>query len=213
MTDKAKDLLGKINEAVAEANKSEKALKEAQDKHKAAADEHYSNTKKVGLLLLEVNKTHKGKDFENYLKQVKGLQRSRAYDYLRLAGGRVTEEELRTEARKRKQKSRAKLKELPPKPTAALPKPKAVQQVFDTPEEAHAGAAAEDSVTKTNVTEFPSIDASAKALADFKLECQLLCQRYMRKMTGKHRFEACSYLKNVVQMVQMDPFNGRGAAQ
>ena len=113
MTDKAKDLLGKINEAVAEANKSEKALKEAQDKHKAAADEHYSNTKKVGLLLLEVNKTHKGKDFENYLKQVKGLQRSRAYDYLRLAGGRVTEEELRTEARKRKQKSRAKLKELP----------------------------------------------------------------------------------------------------
>jgi hypothetical protein len=58
----------------------------------------------LGTLLLEAKKLHpKVKDFEAYLKQVDGLKLSRAYDYLRIAGGRATDEELRKEARERKQ--------------------------------------------------------------------------------------------------------------
>ena len=56
----------------------------------------------VGLLLLEAKKLHPAvKDFEAFLKRVDGLKLSRAYDLLRLAGGRTTDEELKKDARER----------------------------------------------------------------------------------------------------------------
>src|SRR6516162_6713553 len=108
-------LLGKINKAVAAANVLEKTAK-------ATHDAHVSQSKEVGALLLEAKKLHpKVADFEAFLKRVDGLKLSRAYDYLRLAGGRVTDEELREDARERKRKSRAKKKL--PAPPPLLPKP------------------------------------------------------------------------------------------
>ena len=69
-------LLGKINQAVAERNAAETDL--------------VSKSKAVGLLLLEAKKLHPSKkDFEAFLRRVNGLHISRAYDLLRLAGGRA----------------------------------------------------------------------------------------------------------------------------
>src|SRR5213080_498342 len=88
-------LLAKINAAVAEHNTAEQAVTTAQS-------EFVSKSKAVGLLLLEAKKRHpKVADFEAFLKLVDGLKLSRAYDLLRLAGGRTTDEELRNEARDR----------------------------------------------------------------------------------------------------------------
>jgi hypothetical protein len=108
-------LLGKINRATAALIVEEMAVQKAQA-------ELVSKSKEVGLLLLEAKKRHTNvADFEAFLKRVNGLKLSRAYDLLRLAGGRTTDEELRRDARERKQKSRAK-KKLPPK-APSLPKP------------------------------------------------------------------------------------------
>jgi hypothetical protein len=108
-------LLGRINAAVAVANDAERRATTAQA-------ELVSRSKAVGVLLLEAKKMHpKVKDFESFLKQVDGLQRSRAYDLMRLAGGRTTDEELKKDARERKQKSRA--KKVPPQPEPILKKP------------------------------------------------------------------------------------------
>ena len=86
------------------------------------------------------------KDFETFLKRVDGLKLSRAYDLLRLAGGRTTDEELKKDARERQQKSRAKKKKQPkPEPISVtdphvtespMRKP-TEQKVFDSPQEAH----------------------------------------------------------------------------
>jgi hypothetical protein len=100
-TDTDEVLLGEINKAVATMA--------------AAQTELVSRSKAVGELLLEAKKLHPAKkDFDAFLRRVNGLHISRAYDLLRLAGGRVTDEELRQEARERQRKSRAKWK---------LPKP------------------------------------------------------------------------------------------
>jgi hypothetical protein len=97
-------LLGKINKAVAAANKAEQTME-------TAKAELVSRSKTVGLLLLEAKKLHPSvKDFDTFLKRVDGLKLSRAYDLLRLAGGRITDEELKKDARERKQKSRARKK-------------------------------------------------------------------------------------------------------
>jgi hypothetical protein len=101
-------LLKKINKAVAAANEAEATVTTAQA-------ELVSRSKALGLLLLEAKKLHPAvKDFEMFLKRVDGLQRTRAYDCMRVAGGRITDEELRQQERDRKRKTRAKNK---------LPKP------------------------------------------------------------------------------------------
>ena len=96
-TDTDEVLLGEINKAVATMA--------------AAQTELVSRSKAVGELLLMAKKLHPAKkDFDAFLRRVNGLHISRAYDLLRLAGGRVTDEELRQEARERQRKSRAKRK-------------------------------------------------------------------------------------------------------
>jgi hypothetical protein len=100
-------LLEEINAAVQAVNEAEQGVTTAQD-------ELVSRSKKVGLLLLEAKRLHpKVKDFEAFLGKIEGLKLSRAYDLLRLAGGRTTDEELKKDARERQAKSRAKKKKLP----------------------------------------------------------------------------------------------------
>jgi hypothetical protein len=95
-------------------------------------------------LLLEAKKLHpKVADFEAFLGKVHGLKLSRAYDLLRLAGGRTTDEEIRQATKDRVKKHRDKKKrELPPTPPKITAQP------------------AKDSVTSPNVTE--SVEASAE---------------------------------------------------
>ena len=105
-------LLGKIKRATAALIVEEMAVQKAQA-------ELVSKSKEVGLLLLEAKKRHpKVADFEAFLKRVNGLKLSRAYDLLRLAGGRTTDEELRKDARERVRKHRAKKKLPTPKPVS-----------------------------------------------------------------------------------------------
>jgi hypothetical protein len=112
MADNDEVLLGKINAAVADHNAAEKAVTTAQS-------ELVSKSKEVGLLLLEAKKRHPNvADFEAFLKRVNGLKLSRAYDLLRLAGGRTTDEELRKDARERVRKHRAKKKLPTPEPVS-----------------------------------------------------------------------------------------------
>jgi len=105
-------LLDKIKVAVAAVNEAETTVTTAQA-------ELVSRSKVVGELLLEAKKRHpKVADFEAFLKRVNGLGRSRAYDLLRLAGGRTTDEELRKDARERVRKHRAKKKLPTPEPVS-----------------------------------------------------------------------------------------------
>ena len=84
------------------------AVNEAEQGVTTAQEELVSRSKKVGLLLLEAKKLHpKVKDFEAFLGKVEGLKLSRAYDLLRLAGGRTTDEELKKDQRERQAKSRS----------------------------------------------------------------------------------------------------------
>jgi hypothetical protein len=95
------DLLVKINAAV-------KAVNKAEEIATTAKAELVSRSKAVGLLLIEAKKLHPAtKDFDAFLKRVNGLKLARAYDCMRIAGGRITEEELKEDARNRKRKSRA----------------------------------------------------------------------------------------------------------
>src|SRR5436190_17355197 len=95
MSDADKILLEKLNAAVAGIVAAESLVEETRAKL-------VSHSKEVGLLVLEAKKRHpKVKDFEAFLKRVQGLSLSRAYDCMRIAGGRTTDEELRQEARER----------------------------------------------------------------------------------------------------------------
>ena len=113
------DLLTRLNEAVAATNAAEQTVT-------TAKAELVSRSKAVGSLLLEAKKLQPAvKDFEAFLKHVNGLKLSRAYDYMRLAGGRTTDEKLKQEQRDRQAKSRAKKKLSKPEPKPE-PKPDSV---------------------------------------------------------------------------------------
>jgi hypothetical protein len=119
-------LLSEINEAVAAANAAEQTVATAQT-------EFVSRSKAVGSLLLEAKKLHPAvKDFKAFLKHVNGLKLSRAYDYMRLAGGRTTDGELKEDQRHRQAKSRAQ-KKLPKPEPAPKPQPVSVTVTELTP--------------------------------------------------------------------------------
>jgi hypothetical protein len=181
----APELLAKINEAVAAVNEAETKATTAQAEVTAAQGELVSRSRTAGLLLLDAKKLHPAvKDFVAFLKRVQGLKLSRAYDLMRLAGGRTTDEELRKEARERKQKSRANKKE-PPKPTLKKPEPEPEPEPV--------------SVTTPHVTETPSAEKrkaeyadldqsrpeerAAKMSAHFLAEFTHACHAYLPKIT------------------------------
>jgi hypothetical protein len=152
-----------------------------------AQDELVSKSKEVGLLLLEAKKLHPAvKDFNAFLKKVQGLSLSWAYDLLRLAGGRTTEEELKKDARERKQKSRANKKKLPtPAPQQTLlrdsegvvEKPDSVT-VTESPE-ASAGRRRAENADLGLTAEEKAARQSAHYLAEFSIACRT----YLPKIT------------------------------
>jgi hypothetical protein len=176
------DLLAKVNAAVKAANEAEATLTTAQA-------ELVSRSKKVGLLLLEAKGLHPAvKDFEAFLKRVDGLKLSRAYDLLRLAGGRTTDEEIRKDTRERVKKHRAKKKLPVPAPAPkAEPKPISVT-------EPHVTESAEISIEQRRAenaeldlsTDERAAKASARALAEFTVACRT----WLPKMTDADRYKA-----------------------
>jgi hypothetical protein len=166
------DLLNKINAAVADHNAAEQAVATAQS-------ELVSKSKVVGQLLLEAKKLHpKVKDFDAFLRGVNGLKLSRAYDLLRLAGGRTTDEELRQETRDRVQKHRAKKKLPQPKPVSVTHPDvtESPKRIIQSPEidieQRKAEMAALDSDTARISTLPRSARPSAHALAQFTVACR-----------------------------------------
>jgi hypothetical protein len=154
-------LLDKIKVAVTTANAAEKAAE-------TAKAELVSRLRVVGELLLEAKKRHpRVADFEAFLKHVDGLGLSRAYDAMRPAGGRTTDEQLRQETRDRVRKHREK-KRLP------QPESKSI------------------SVTHPDVTETPEMAAldladdqrAAKASAHYLAEFKIACRTYLPKITS-----------------------------
>jgi hypothetical protein len=120
-------LLAKLNEAVAARIEAEKTAETAKAAAETASAELVSRSKTVGLLLLEAKKLHpRAEDFWQFVKKVQGLGQSRAYDCMRIAGGRTTDEEIRKETRDRVKKHRAskKLQRPTPEKQAAKPDPK-----------------------------------------------------------------------------------------
>jgi hypothetical protein len=200
-------LLAKINAAVAEHNAAEQAVTTAQS-------ELVSKSKVVGQLLLEAKKRYpKVADFEAFLKCVNGLKLSRAYDLMRLAGGRTTDEQLRQEARDRQRKSRTNKKTLPStKPTEAEPEPKPV------------------SVTDPRVTESPEISAeerkaqmaaldladdlrAAKASARYLAEFKIACCTYLPKITDyAHQMDAPTFVQDTLKRLRAEAKSRRSAA-
>jgi len=180
MTLNREDLLEKIKHAVATVNEAEQAAE-------TAKAELVSRSKAVGLLLLEAKKLHpKVADFEAFLKNVDGLKLSRAYDYLRIAGGRATDEELRQEARDRKRKSRAKKKVPPPvKPITAEPEPKPTFR--DKPHVTESQEISIDQRRAENVLlddhNEPELSAEQKQSAYYRDKFVDACRTYLPRIT------------------------------
>jgi hypothetical protein len=142
------EALAAVNEALAAAREAEQTLTEAEQTLTTARAETVSRSKAVGVLLLEAKKLFpRAKDFDRFLKSVNGLQRSRAYDLMRLAGGRITDEELKQEARDRQRKSRAlKLPKFAPEEARIRDRP----HVTDSPEIEKAPEPTAEQVAKTS---------------------------------------------------------------
>ena len=171
-------LLAKLNTAVAAVNKAQRAHEETQ------AD-LVSKSKVVGHLLLEAKKRHpKVADFEAFLKRVNGLKLSRAYDLMRLAGGRITDEQLREKSRERVRKHRAKKKLPMPEPTplsvthpdvTESPNPeqksKPVPVITESPEISPDQRKAEMAALDMTAEE-KAAKASSRALAEFTVSCR-----------------------------------------
>jgi hypothetical protein len=188
-------LLTKINAAVAAANKAENTVTTAQA-------ELVSRSKTVGLLLLEAKKLHPAvKDFEAFLKRVDGLKLSRAYDLMRLAGGRTTDEEIRKATRDRVKKHRS-AKKLPrpaPAPKAEpKPDPKPISATSpDVTESAEEGA----EKRKAEYADFLNAEeeaasVSAWCLAEFTVACRAYLPRMLEADQQKARVLVAQLTKN-----------------
>jgi hypothetical protein len=169
-------LLDKINAAVAATNEAEKTAE-------TAKAEVVSRSKVVGELLLEAKKRYpKVADFEAFLKRVNGLKLSRAYDLMRLAGGRITDTELRKEERERRARNRAK-KKLPP--AALLPLSGTVPETSAPqvePLKAIAGTSAEDSAARRKAENAAAEQDDARS-AHARKEFRVACDLYLMKMS------------------------------
>jgi hypothetical protein len=165
----ADQLLERLNTAVAAANEAEKTVT-------TAKAELVSRSKLVGMLLLEAKKLHPAvKEFKAFLKRVDGLELSRAYDLMRLAGGRTTDEELKKDTRERVKKHR----------TKKLPKPEPLELSVTLPDVTEIEASAERRKAE-NADLNPNAEASARYLAEFTYACRT----YLPKMAEADRQKA-----------------------
>lgn len=95
-------LVNKLNAAV-------KALDDAEAVVATSVEAAKTARRELGILLLEAKELYpKVKDFEAFLERIDGLKKSRAYDLMRVAHGRITDEELKADTAKRVRKHRAK---------------------------------------------------------------------------------------------------------
>jgi hypothetical protein len=168
------ELLAKINAAVRAVNDAETTVTTAQA-------ELVSRSKTVGLLLLEAKKLHPTvADFEAFLKKVHGLKLSRAYDLLRLAGGRTTDEEIRKATRDRVKRHRAR-KNLR-RPAAPTPEPKL--SVTSTPVTESAEISIEERKAQHADLDLSAAEQrAAKASAHYLAEFTVAARCYLPKIT------------------------------
>jgi outer membrane biosynthesis protein TonB len=166
----ADDLLDKISAAVAAANEAEQTVTTAQT-------ELVSRSKTVGLLLLEAKKLHpKVEDFEAFLKRIDGLKLARAYDCMRIAGGRTTDEEIRKATRERVKKHRTKKKLPKPAPAPKAdpkpdPKPDPVSVTPPDVTETAEASADKRKAENANLSWSPE-EMSAHNLSEFQVACR-----------------------------------------
>ncbi len=169
-----KELLHKLNTAVAAMNKAATRAEEVKT-------ELVSKSKAVGMVLLEVKKRHPNvKDFDAFLKKAKGLQLSRAYDCMAIAGGRKTDAENREQIRNRVEKHRA--KKLPPplnaepeqSPESPLPPPPVTSSNVTESAEVSAADRQQDMAAIAGA-ELTREEKSDDALVKFKQACEQYC--------------------------------------
>jgi hypothetical protein len=181
-----------------------KAANEALQNVETAQAELKSHSLKVGELLLEAKKLHPSvKDFDAFLKKVKGLQLSRAYDLMRLASGRTTDADLKKDARERQQRHRDKKKKaktIPePKPVKDRPEPQPVTEISVTsrnPEETAEESAERRKAEHAAAEDIPHLEDNGNqdALACFKTACDL----WLSQLSTADLAEARSYFNHVV---------------
>lgn len=178
-----------IDELAAKLTKAVKAANAAEETVTSAKETLVSRSREVGMLLLEAKKLHPVvKDFESFLKRVDGLQLSRAYDLMRLAGGRATEEEIRKSTRDRVKKHRDSKKLPGPAPASkgpeANPEPKPVSvtrpDVTESAEESAAKRRAANADLNLTAEE-RVVKESARYLAEFTAACRM----YLPKITAE----------------------------
>jgi hypothetical protein len=187
-----------IDELAAKLTKAVRAADAAEEAVTGAREILVSRSREVGLLLLEAKKLHPSvKDFEAFLKRIDGLKLSRAYDMLRLAGGRITHEELKKDARERKQKSRRRGRIKLPQDTCDEVK-KLVDSVTDPPVTESPEASAEKrkaeyadlSGEEKKEAEFADfLDAQERAQkesAHYFAEFTAACRMYLPKITERN---------------------------
>ena len=171
------ELLARINAAVAAANDAKKNVTTAQA-------ELVSRSKEVGALLLEAKKLHPSvMDFEAFLRKVHGLRPSRAYDCMRVAGGRTTDEEIRkaTRDRVKKHRRKKKLHRAKPELSEVVIEPVSVTSggVTESPAEVsadkrkaeYASAEATPKPSVTETAEEMAVKVSRHSLAEFMHAC------------------------------------------
>ena len=113
---------GEATNAVARVNAAEEVVADTEKAATEAKDLRDARSLELGKLLLEAKSLHASKEtFDAFLDRFVVLQPSRAYDYIRIARGKTTAEELKKEQRERKAKSRKKKELAKSKPAEPLP--------------------------------------------------------------------------------------------
>ncbi len=116
------ELVEKLTNAVARVNAAEEVVADTEKAATEAKDLRDARSLELGKLLLEAKSLHASKEtFDAFLDRFVVLQPSRAYDYIRIARGKTTAEELKKEQRERKAKSRKKKELAKSKPAEPLP--------------------------------------------------------------------------------------------
>jgi hypothetical protein len=169
----SEELLEKINAAVKAANEAEQSANAAEQSATTAKAELVSRSKAVGLLLLEAKKLHPVvTDFEAFLKKVRGLGLSRAYECMSIAGGRTTVEEIRKATRDRVKKHRDK-KKLP-----RTPEPIPISVTSTRVTESAEASAERRKAENANPSSSPE-ERAVKLSADNLSEFQVACRTYL----------------------------------
>lgn len=172
------ELLKKIDAAAEAVNAAEKVLATAQT-------EHVPKCKALGLALLELKKRYpKITDFEAKLKECRHVKLATAYDYMRLVGGRKTDEEIRQAEQERKEAARLRKRK-----SRAKPKPEPVSVTKPDVTERSAEIDIEERQRQMAGLELTPKQRSCAALEEWMRACEIFCNQ----MTEADLKEAHAY--------------------